>query len=196
MSKDVLFKEVEIFSNNLRYLLWKSGTPKEHWIKRVTEWAGGEYDKAAGLLRGTAQPGPAFLEKVAQACRVESEDLLYRDMLREADVNVLRENLRLLIKGLGSGQKKLLASHLSIHPSTVSRWISGTQQPEKKMLVAISNYFGLRAGTDLIKEPLFLRELPVTDAERRAWLARRLEQLDAEALAELFPAVAKLLGPR
>ena len=149
---------------------------------------------AWALLLGSKSASESAVQKIASRFQVEPEDLLYADLMEAANVNVVRANLRMLMKGFGSGQKKLLAQHLKVHPGTISRWLSGTQGPDKKTLQYLASHFELKAGTDLATEPLFLNPHPVSDSERREWMLRKIKGIDPASLAELFPALVRMLG--
>lgn len=188
------------FSENVRYLLWREDTAKggairrDDWPRRVATWLGGDVAAAGALLRGMRYPQSEELERVSRAAKIDVEDLLYRNLLQEHGVNIVRENLATLMFRLGSGKKAQLASHLGIHPSTLSRWLRGTHTPEVKTLRAVSAYFRLPVDAELQSDALFLSLYPVSDFERRAWAERRIRDLDHGTLAELFPALAKLLA--
>lgn len=180
-------------AENLRYLLWRHGLPRERWIEQLASWAGCERRRAATLLaKGDLLPQEA--EAVADTARVSEEDLRVARLVAEGSTDILRENLRYLVKSLERGQKKVLAAQLGVHATTISRWCAGKQQPEKRTLVALSRHFGLRS--DLAADPVFLSLAPVSVSARKAWLRHRIEALNAEELAALFPALERLLGDR
>lgn len=106
---------------------------------------------------------------------------------------VLRANLRYLLAELPHGSKQVLAHELGVHGSTLSRWLQGGQRPSQKNMDAIKAYCQLPAGVDLRKDPLFLSLTPLSQQQQRAWLIQRIEQLDAETLHRLFPALERLL---
>lgn len=148
------------------------------------------------MLLGSKPAGEPAIQKIASRFQVEPEDLLYAELMPADKVNVVQANLRMLMKALGSGQKKVLAQHLEVHPATISRWLSGTQAPDRKTLQRLASYFELKAGTDLASDPLFLNPHPVSDSERREWLLRKVKEIDSASLSELFPALVRMLAVR
>ena len=184
----------DLFLRNLRFLLWSKEFHAIDWAIELQLVIGPDEGDAWALILGSMRPSESALKKIASRFQVDPEDLLYADLMESANVNVVRNNLRMLMKGMGGGRKKLLAQHLKVHPGTISRWLSGTQAPDKKTLQYLASHFELRAGTDLAIEPLFLSPYPVSDSERRGWLLRAVEEIDSGLLSELFPALVRMLG--
>jgi transcriptional regulator with XRE-family HTH domain len=182
------------FVQNLRFLLWSKGVPTVDWAQELQSAIEPGGENAWGLLLGSKTASESELEKIALRYRADVEDLAYGDLMAAAGTNIVQANLRMLISTLRGGRKKLLAQHLGVHPATISRWLSGTQTPEKKALQELVIYFHLRAGTDLTTEPLFLSPYPVSDTERRTWLLQKVTEIDLASLSELFPALVRLLG--
>jgi transcriptional regulator with XRE-family HTH domain len=182
------------FAENLRFLLWQKGLPSVSWADEIRSTLGPDFEDARALLLGSKPADEPRLQKIARRFGVDLEELVFGDLLAAAKVNVVQANLSMLMKALGSGQKKLVAEYLGVNPSTVSRWLSGTQAPDRKTLHQLASYFHLKAGTDLATEPLFLSPHPISDSERRQWLLRRIKEIDAASLSELFPALARMLG--
>jgi len=143
------------------------------------------------------QVGDAECSQLARAIGMasEAETLRFADML-EADCDVLRENLGYLMNALGHGGKKALAAKLSVDPTTISRWLNGTSQPNEATLRQLAAHFGVPAGLDLRGDPVFLSLEPVALSERRQWLVSRLESLSADELRDLYPALRRMLGPQ
>jgi transcriptional regulator with XRE-family HTH domain len=131
---------------------------------RSPERAGCDVHCARELL----ERGNASAEETAgqRACGVSVDAQRTGDLLEKAGIDVLRENLRRLIGGLGHGGKKDFAVALGVSPVAVSRWLSGRHRPRKSRLSAIARYFGLTPDVDLETFPVFLSG-PVTDDERR-----------------------------
>ncbi len=108
---------------------------------------------------------------------------------------MLTENLRRLLADPGDQTKAQLAEELGVSPATLSRWIGGTQIPDKTARGMIANLFGLRSSEELESSPIFLSYLPVTHGERIAWLNSRLRDMSWRELRELFPALLRIFGP-
>ena len=81
-----------------------------------------------------------------------------------------------------------------MHPSTMSKWRGADQRPKRPTVAALCRIFGLPADTDLFKDPIFLLPTPISVVERRAWLKDRIEGIPPATLAELFPALQRLLS--
>lgn len=180
-------------TRNIRYLLWREKVERAKWVTQLAQWAGCNLARAETLLRN-AELRKDEQECVAAALGVTEEDLLFAHLLEDSGTDILRENIGYLLDTLDHGQKKMFAADLEVHGTTVSRWRSGLQVPERSKLVAICHYFRLPAGTDLATEPIFLSPLPISEAERKAWLHRHIEEMDARTLSELFSALQRLLG--
>lgn len=113
--------------------------------------------------------------------------------LVEDNVDILRENLGYLFSVLGRGGKKAVSAKLEIDPTTISRWLNGAFEPQTSMLQRLVDYFGLRKGTDLRQDPVFLTLGPASTEEQRLWVRRKLEALPRDTFQELYPALRRLL---
>src|SRR5262245_44856336 len=121
-------------AENLRYLLWRQGVDRRRWVEHLSHWIRCERRRAADLLRmGDLEPAEA--EALSRATGNSEEDVRFTRLAEEARTKVLLENLRYLVGGLERGQKKALAADLGVHATTISRWCSDTQRPEKSKLV-------------------------------------------------------------
>lgn len=180
-------------AENLRFLLWRHGVPRNRWVEQTRSWAGCDLRRAATLL-GKGDLHEAEAKAIADATHVSAEEIRFARLVADGGTDILRENLRYLVRNLERGRKKALASELGVHATTISRWCSGKQHPEKATLLALSRHFGLRS--DLETDPVFLSLSPVSIAARKTWLHDRIDGLDAETLAALFPALERLLGDR
>lgn len=185
-------------SNNLRLTLWRQGIPRTQWVG----WIAARCELGPELVRsvvgGSAlddQVGDAGCSQLTRAIGIaaEAETLRFADMVG-TECDVLRENLAYLMNALGHGGKKALAAKFSVDPTTISRWLNGTSQPNDTTLRELATYFGVPAGTDLRSDPVFLSLDPVALTERRQWLVSRLESLSADELRDLYPALRRMLG--
>ncbi|HEY3489810.1 MAG TPA: hypothetical protein VGK27_06790 [Candidatus Deferrimicrobiaceae bacterium] len=182
-------------SKNIRFLFWKQQIDRRDWTAHLAVLAKCERGRAENLLRGE-EPGAKELALIAASLRISATELKGIDLLAASQVDILFENLRVLINGLGSGKKSVFANSLGLHPTTISGWLSGKARPEKPNLGAICKYFRLPSGTNLEEEPLFLSILPVSEKSRKRWLRERIEILDASELQELFPVIERILRER
>lgn len=177
---------------NLRFLLWRAGVRREDWASHLASWTGGGEARAKALLRG-AKIGDDEQRSVSDRVGCTEEEL-QTERLWEGQVNVLRENLNYLLDKKQTGEKLSDISRGSgVKQVTLSRWKSGRQEPEGRQLVKLARYFGLTADTNLRTDPVFLSLSPVGELMRRQWLHRKVEELDADALHELFPAFERLM---
>ena len=183
-------------SVNLRFLLWKQNQDRRTWPDLVAEWVACDILRAEELLRGDRLRKDE-VARLAKSVGISGHDLAGNNLLSKAkNVDILRENLRCLVGGLERGEKRVFALAVGVHATTVSAWLSGKQRAERTNVGAVCRYFRLPAGTDLEKDLLFLSPLPAAEISRKRWLKEKIDGLDAAALQELFPALAKLLGLR
>ena len=185
-------------STNVRYLLWRRGTPREQW----EAWLSARTSLSSSLSRLVVsgqmldeQVTSDALRSLARVfdCADDGESIRFGDLVGEA-TNILVENLRYLFKDLGRGGKKQLAAELSIDPTTVSRWLSGAFEPQGPSLRQLVAYFGLPPDTDLRKTPIFLSVEPVAAIDRKRWLHTRIDALSPDEFRELYPALRRMLG--
>src|ERR1700745_3569054 len=149
-------------SINVRFLLWGRKIARPDWEAWLAARATIPPETTKRLIRGTlmdAQITSRQLRAIAEAVGSDEESLRSVDLPR-ARGNVLLENLRFLFGTLEHGGKKSLASKLGIDPTTVSRWLSGGYEPQPASLSQLVSEFGLRPGTDLQEDPIFLSAEP------------------------------------
>jgi transcriptional regulator with XRE-family HTH domain len=187
-------------ANNLRLVLWRRGVPREQWVAWIVARSELGHDLARAIVEGRVLDDQVGVTECSQLARAigmtsEAETLRFADMVG-AECDVLRENLGYLMNALGHGGKKALAAKFGVDPTTISRWLNGTSQPNEATLRQLATYFGIPAGTDLRNDPVFLSLDPVALSERRQWLISRLESLSADELRDLYPALRRMLGPQ
>jgi transcriptional regulator with XRE-family HTH domain len=135
------------------------------------------------------------LEILAEAVGfTDDPELLRHEGYVLGDYDILRENLRYLAGSLGHGGKKGLAAGLAVDPTTISRWLSGSFDPQNSTLRQLVSYFGLPLETDLRTDPLFLSAQPVSIIDRKIWLHAKIDNLGPKELTDLYPALRKLLA--
>lgn len=187
-------------SVNVRYLLHRNDVPRSEWTSWLARRASLDPQTAKSLVRGLLadeQVSDNDLRKIGGAFELayETENLRFQGFAY-AGHNVLRENLRFLLGSLGHGGKKSLAGELNVDPTTISRWLNGSFEPQPSTLRHIVSYFGLPPITDLHEDPIFLSTEPVSMTDRRSWLRRRIDALPTEEIRELYPALRRLLEER
>ena len=183
-------------SVNLRYLLWKQNQDCRAWPDLVAGWVACDIPRAEELLRGDRLRKDE-IARLAKSVGISGHDLVGNNLLSKAkNVDILRENLRCLIGGLERGEKRKFAGAVGVHPTTISAWLSGKQRAERTNVATVCRYFRLPTGSDLEKELFFLSPLPAAEVSRKRWLKEKIDALDAAALQEIFPVLAKLLGLR
>lgn len=181
-----------VFSENLRFLLWRSGHDRIDWSGRISGWLGAEVQRARALL-DDAEPSPHEIQLLADRLGVTQSDLRFSSLLAESGVDLFVENLRYLLSARGRGKKKKLAAHLGVHQTTISRWLSGSQRPEARKLDEIARCFSVERK-QLLDNALFLSLIPITDDDRRKWLQRVASEIEPDQLMRMFPALQRILG--
>lgn len=175
---------------NVRYLLWSRPVERGRWEGTVANWAGCGVERARALLRGE-MPNPEEVAAISAASGVAEQELAYGRLVEKKDI--LLENLRHLLGGVEHGAKARIALQIGVHPSTISAWLSGRQRPRGSQLERLARAMGLLDGEDLETRPLFLSLDPVAAEQRRVWMREQIDRLDDRTLAELFPALKRLL---
>ena len=185
-------------SQNVRYLLWQRGVERSSWVAWLVRECQLDQQRVGKLVRGELHDGEIPTREQAQLCQglgVTESELRFEDLPNER-TDILLENLKFLFSGLERGGKKEVAFTLQVDPTTVSRWLNGTSQPNRTTQDAVSRFFGLPRDTDLRKDPLFLSVSPVAAAEQKRWIVQQVENMSSEELRELYPALRRMLGDR
>ena len=138
---------------------------------------------------------PEERDRIADFFGVPREVLETVNLVEQAGLAILNENLRRLIGGLDHGDKRRLAEAIGVGPVTISRW-QRDQPPSEPNLRELCGYFRLPSVEYLRKEPIFLSPTPISTAEQRAWIRERADRLDAIALQNLFPALERVMRER
>lgn len=182
----------DFFTENLHYLLWsKEPASRERWREILAGWAGCDEVRSASLIRG-AFPSPGELRQLKSLTGDDEERLRYSRLL-DPDV-ILSRNIDYLFAGLDHGRKGEYAKALEVDLSTISRWRRGRARPSRSHVLALTAKFSLSSEVKLEETPLFLSPVPVALAQRREWLKACIDRLPADQLAELFPALQRLIG--
>ncbi len=170
-----------------------SGHPMR-WPKRVAAWLRWTEDtrRAEQLLTGTVSPSEAEIAALADALRIDEQDLIFSRLAEANRQDFSRLNLARLLVTSDGQTKAQLAEALGIHQSTFSRWIDG-QKPDRRARRALREHFGLRSELDVLDEPIFLSYWPITHTERVHWVQSQARGLHPSQMRDLFPALAKLL---
>lgn len=185
-------------SRNVRYLLWKRGLAPADWVRWLTPRSGPEGPNASALMSDQLTDREVSSTQLtalsgALGFEADEQDLRYVDLLSEG-VDILFENLSFLFAGLERGGKKALANALQVDPTTVSRWLNGSFEPNRSMLDALAQYFGLPYGTDLKTDPVFLSVAPVAVSAQKQWTVEQIERMNSAEFRSLYPALLRLLG--
>src|SRR5262249_21357701 len=188
----VMTKIIDIPSENLRYLLWKSEVKREDWIAQLSAWAKCHKSRAEEILNG-ATLETVEQEEIAKNTDV-SEEAIQTERFLNDKVDVLWENIKFLTEKDNTGEKLVrLARAIGVSQVTISRWRNRAQRPEDAQIAKLALYFNLPARTDLKTDSIFLSLYPIGHLERRNWLKHQIDQLNAEILDEIFPALRRLL---
>ena len=183
---------------NCRYLLWRKDVPREDWARWLQRHTGLRAEQCLAIVEDRQLDSDFDAQELRELGRAfqhpdDGEALRFSDLARDG-CNVLQENLRHLFGSLGHGGKQTVAERLSINPTTISRWLNGSFEPQSNTLESLARFFGLPPDTDLRTVPVFLSVDPLSVAARREWVKLRVDDLSGEELAQLFPALRRLLG--
>lgn len=166
---------------------------RDAWPKTVAVWVGCTPTRARELLWGVGKSADLVeMEALAENRNLVLDDLASKRLL--SPKQVLANNIAYLFDGLDHGSKGDFARAIGVDVSTISRWRRGVAKPSRTHIQKLCEQFALDVGTDLESQPLFLSPTPVSLAQRRDWLKRRIEHLSPQELNELFPALRLLLG--
>jgi len=182
------------FSVNLRYLLWRSESVRDDWVSNVVDWLDCPALRVRNLLTGVI-PNQREVDILSERLGVTPEELRFTNLVDELGDNLFLENFRYLVDGVEHGEKNNIAKIVGVHPTSLSRWLSGTHHPDKRFRALLAIYFGLSSETELTSEPLFLSLLPVSENDKKRWLRSAIDDLNLRDLNNLFPALFKLLEP-
>ena len=174
---------------NVLYALWRENDESSAWMNRLRTILGDKKRCEAILEGGTPTEGE--LHEICIELGLE-EDAVQVALLPEPK-EIATQNIRYLISLLEMKQKEL-ATALHINESTISRWKGGEQLPGRQHQRTILRFFGLPQEWDLQEVPIFLSLRPLDTYGRKAWLKRRIDEIAPDNLAQLFPALSKLLG--
>jgi transcriptional regulator with XRE-family HTH domain len=163
---------------------------RSRWEGTAAGWANCGVERARALLRGEL-PTQAEVAALSAASEVAEPELTYGRLADGEDI--LLQNLRHLFRDVEHGAKTRIALQVGVHPSTISAWLSAKQRPRGQQLERLARVMGLPSGAELETRPLFLSLDPVASEQRRAWLRERIDRLEDRTLAELFPALKRLL---
>jgi transcriptional regulator with XRE-family HTH domain len=185
-------------SRNVRFMLWLRELPRIDWIKWVSDRTGLSLATCRELLMDTTADDalkPAELRALSRAFDLadDGSDLRYSDFLGDSGRSVLAENLKYLFNSLEHGGKKQLARSFGVDPTTVSRWLAGTSEPQGPGMRQIVSHFGLPPDTDLRQDPVFLSLEPISFVEKRDWVRDRVDNLSQKELQQLYPALRRML---
>jgi hypothetical protein len=123
-------------SINVRFILWTRKVARQRWETWLASQSGIPEDVCKKLVRGTAPDADlsnSHLRALADSFGLDVETLRHSNLLRDRR-HVTAENLRFLFRSLGHGGKKSIAATLRIAPTTVSRWLNGTYEPQPASL--------------------------------------------------------------
>jgi transcriptional regulator with XRE-family HTH domain len=131
------------------------------------------------------------IRDLAEAFRLEEEDLRFRDLVIDSGEDVLAANMRYLFD-LTHGLKGKVAEELGVNKSTITEWANGNR-PVPETLKRLARYFGISWSDDLETTPIFLSYEPVSDSAKRRWLVERIKRLSPSELSRIFDALKKIL---
>jgi hypothetical protein len=177
---------------NIRLLAWEKKHESGNWADVLRRKAGIPKSRAREILEG-AEPSAEEREAIVEGFGIEEEALGSARLMGMSEEEVLAKNVGHLISSLPKGEQGKMAATLGAAQESVSRWKKGEKPPKQKYVKQIMRYLGLSLDLDLRVTPLFLSLRPVGQFSQRAWLRKQVEELPAEDLSKLFPALEKLL---
>ncbi len=182
-------------AKNIRYLLLVKEIKPADWPKVLASTLQCEEARAQALLAGEPVAlTPRESERLQVFMQGKLDELRKSELWRnKGEEVILTLNLAFLLGSLPHGEKKKFAEKVGVDATTLSRWKKGSQQPTKKKVAAILDYFNLPGSTDLKGDPIFFSTSPKGEGDSKRWLHERIDQLDAENLKALFPALERLL---
>jgi transcriptional regulator with XRE-family HTH domain len=195
-----LITVTRLVSRNVRFKLFAKEVPRSNW----TTWLASHANLGLAFCRDLIMDGIADesltptqlteLSKTFEGLAEDGSDLLFTDLLEASGRNMLAENLKFLFDDLERGGKKKLAEFFNVDPTTISRWLAGSSEPQGPGLRRLVSYFNLPMDTDLRRDPVFLSLEPVSSVAKRHWVRDRLDKLSDTDLQELYPALRRMLA--
>lgn len=185
-------------SRNVRFMLWSKQVPRINWINWLTNQTTLSLSTCRDLVSDRIVDSALTSAQLTDLSRAldlseDGSDLRYSDLLGDSHRHVLAENLKFLFDSLEHGGKKKLAKSFGVDPTTISRWLAGTSEPQGPGLRQIVSYFGLPIDTDLRRDAVFLSLEPVSSVGKRHWVRDRLDKLSEQELQDLYPALRRML---
>ena len=180
---------------NIRYLAWKDtkGNPDPvKWVSVLRKKAGLPDREARAILAGSPLSNKDR-DAIVEGFGIDRDELGTARLFGLSSDEILKENIRYLIRSLPKGGKKALAGALQVKKESVSRWASGKNPPSAQNIQQIAQYLSLDSNINLREVPLFLSFRPVGHYAQREWVQKQVASLPAEELSKLFPALERLL---
>ena len=186
-------EELSQFCRNLRWLLWRRNPDPASWVRELVHLSRKSISssRSVGLLRG-AEPDPNEVQVLADLNGLEVEEL-QGVPLYALNHSVLRENLCHLLDALPQGEKERAAEAIGVRPSQLSRWKNQVENPRKENVRKLLRFHGLDPDLDVERLPIFLSLEPLSGYAQKEWVASRVRELPASEIAQIYPALRKLL---
>lgn len=183
-------------TKNIRYLLWRVEKDYAKWPGLLRKALGPSKDDHLEKVLSGTEPTPDELRRICDRFGAEQDVLRNDGFIFPDPKDMVKQNMVYLMEDLPQGSQKKLTSMLKVRKETVSRWATGKKPPTEKHRKEILRFVGVPESIDIEKVPLFLSTEPLGALQQRAWIRGRLDALGAEELAQLFPALEKLLKPK
>jgi len=179
-------------------MLWSRPIPRPDWIRWLASRTNLGHTFCRDLVTERAADELITLPQLTELARAlelaeDASELRFRDFLADSGRNVLVENLKFLFDDLERGGKKKLAEFFEVDPTTISRWLKGSSEPQGPGLRNIVTYFRLPMDTNLRRDPIFLSLDPVSLVAKRNWVRDRLDKLPEQDLQDVYPALRRML---
>jgi len=147
-----------------------------------------------GLVVFGAELQPDEKQVVSEVVGISVEEL-DSVPLYARDSTVLLRNLQYLLEAIPQGQQERVAKEIGVRSAQLSRWKSGNGKPRKANLRKLLRHHNLDPDLDLENVPLFLAYEPISAYVKKDWVASRVCEMSPSDIAEIYPALKKLLRP-
>ena len=198
-------KENQILIQNLKMLLWLGN--REHtdrsypdYIEQVSRSCSLPCADFVKILQGNRIPSSQELSQINATMQNVGMDLsdietrlLFPDLVKTAGAELMDLNIQYLLHSVAAGRIQSFADAIGVNASTVSRWLRKKTKPDSYARKQISEYFGFGSEEELVLSFLFLGLDPVTDAQKRMYCQKLIDEIDRDAFLKIYPALKKLL---
>lgn len=195
----------QILIQNLKTLLWlgnreHTGRSYPDFVEQVSQSCSLPYADFMKILHGNRIPSSQELSQITATLQNAGMDLsdiemrlLFPDLMKTAGAELMDLNIQHLLHSVGVGRIQSFADAIGVNQSTVFRWFRQKTKPDSYARKQISRYFGFESEEELALSFLFLGLDPVTDAQKRMYCQKLIDEMDKDSFLKIYPALKKLL---